>query len=133
MEYIVKPFDFSLTDISNCILIGVMSGLMGDLIIGYIVKRTGKYRATIRFCNALTTVFFLLLIISLVSEVKPLFMVCWGMVCGSCSVMALTFELACEISFPVTENSTIAYLGLVGNLVNFLQSIPEIYIVKVLS
>ena len=42
------------------------------------------------------------------------------MVCGCASIMAVTFEFACEIGFPVSETSTIAYLGLIGNLVNFL-------------
>jgi MFS transporter, FLVCR family, feline leukemia virus subgroup C receptor-related protein len=45
--------------------------------------------------------------------------------------MAVTFEFGCEISFPVSENSTIAYLGLVGNLTNFVQTIPEILLLQV--
>lgn len=44
MEYIVKPFGFSLNDISNTVLMGMVAGLIGDLSIGYVVKRTLQYK-----------------------------------------------------------------------------------------
>ena len=40
MGFIVKPFDFSVDEISNGIILGVIAGLIGDLTVGYIVKRT---------------------------------------------------------------------------------------------
>ena len=46
--------------------------------------------------------------------------------------MALTFEFSCELCFPLSENTTIAMLGFFGNLLNFLQGIPEILILKVI-
>ena len=61
-----------------------------------------------------------------------MFFIFYALVCGSSSVLALTFELACEISFPVSENSTIAILGLMANLINFIQAIPEALILYVL-
>lgn len=79
-----------------------------------------------RVCAFLSTIFFGLLIIALLIEVKPLFQAFYFIVCGTSSIMAVTFEFGCEISFPVSENSTIAFLGLVGNLTNFVQTIPEI-------
>ena len=32
--------------------------------------------------------------------------------------MALSFEFACELSFPMNENTTIALFGFFGNMVN---------------
>ena len=40
MEYITHPFGFSLKDISNCIGLGVIAGLIGDLVVGGAVKKT---------------------------------------------------------------------------------------------
>ena len=40
MEYITHPFHFTLSDISNCIGLGVIAGLLGDLVIGGTVKKT---------------------------------------------------------------------------------------------
>lgn len=41
------------------------------------------------------------------------------LVCGCSAIMALTFEFSCELCFPMSENTTIAMLGLFGNLINF--------------
>jgi len=44
MEYVVEPFGFSLGDISTTVLIGMLAGLVGDLTVGYVVKRTLAYK-----------------------------------------------------------------------------------------
>jgi FLVCR family feline leukemia virus subgroup C receptor-related protein len=88
-------------------------------------------RLVLRICNGLTTVFFFFLITSLLSENKLFFFMSYFCVCGCSAIMALSFELACELSFPASENTTIAIFGLLGNLINFSQSIPEILILKV--
>ena len=119
MEYIVKPFDFKLKDISDAVGLGVLAGLIGDVSVGYAIKTMQSYKKVLRICNALVTVFFLLMIISLLSEIKLFFFMCYCAVCGCSAILALSFELACELSFPVSENTTIAFFGLFGNLVNF--------------
>ena len=40
MEYIVKPFGFSLRDISNAVGFGVIAGLIGDICVGTAIKKT---------------------------------------------------------------------------------------------
>ncbi len=80
----------------------------------------------------LVTVFFIALIFCFIIELKIGFFFFYALVCGTSSVMAITFELACEISFPVSENSTIAFLGLIGNLINFSQGLPEIFVLSVI-
>lgn len=44
MEYITKPFNFTLEDNSNTVLMGMVAGLVGDLSVGYAVKKTQQYR-----------------------------------------------------------------------------------------
>lgn len=44
MEYVVKPFGYKLSDISNVILVGVIAGLMGDVVVGSLVKKLGKFK-----------------------------------------------------------------------------------------
>lgn len=119
MEYIVKPFDFKLKDISNAVGLGVLAGLIGDISVGTAIKKTSSYKKVLRICNLLVTVFFALMIISLMCESKLFFFMTYFAVCGCSAIMALSFELACELSFPVSENTTIAFFGLFGNLVNF--------------
>lgn len=51
MEYVVHPFDYSLEDISNCVVVGVISGLIGDITVGTIVKKTGHYKYELLFIN----------------------------------------------------------------------------------
>jgi FLVCR family feline leukemia virus subgroup C receptor-related protein len=119
MEYIVSPFGFKLIDISNAVGLGVLAGLIGDICVGTAIKKTASYKNVLRICNFLVTIFFLLMIISLISENKMFFFFCYFAVCGCSAIMALSFELACELSFPVSENTTIAFFGLFGNLVNF--------------
>ncbi|CAD8172373.1 unnamed protein product [Paramecium octaurelia] len=131
MEFVVKPFGYNLEQISNVILVGVIAGLIGDVVVGSFVKKLGKYKIVLQICNATTTLFYGFLILSLVLKVHWLFYVCYFFVCMCSSILALTFEFSCEISFPVSETSTIAYLGLIGNGFNFLQAIPEILILQV--
>jgi FLVCR family feline leukemia virus subgroup C receptor-related protein len=119
MEYIVKPFDFKLKDISNAVGLGVLAGVIGDVCVGTAIKKTSSYKKVLRICNLLVTLFFGLMIVSLLSETKIFFFLCYFAVCGCSAIMALSFELACELSFPVSENTTIAFFGLFGNLVNF--------------
>lgn len=87
-------------------------------------------RLVLRICNLLASFFLLLMILSLFSESKVFFFICYFLLCGSTAIMALTFELSCELSFPVSENTTIAFLGLFGNVMNFMQSVPEVLILK---
>jgi hypothetical protein len=49
MEYIVEPFGYSLHDISNCIGLGVIGGLLGDLTVGYFLKKTLQYKFSYYF------------------------------------------------------------------------------------
>ena len=39
MEFIVQPYHFGLSEISNLIGLGVIAGLLGDLIVGTLVKK----------------------------------------------------------------------------------------------
>lgn len=119
MEYIVKPFDFQLKDISNAVGLGVLAGLIGDICVGISIKKTASYKNILRICNLLVTIFFGLMVASLLSKNKTFFFLCYFAVCGCSAIMALSFELACELSFPVSENTTIAFFGLFGNLINF--------------
>ena len=120
MEYVVKPFNYNLAEISNVILVGVCAGLLGDVVVGSVVKKLGKFKIVLQVCSFTTTFFYGILIISLITKTHWLFYICYFFVCMCSSILALTFEFSCEISFPVSETSTIAYLGLIGNGFNFL-------------
>jgi len=120
MEYIVRPFGFTLEEISNLIGVGVVAGILGDIIVGGTAKKLEKYKIVIRYCNAITTIVYSFLIITLWLKLKYFFYVSYFLVCLCSSVMAITFEFSCELSFPVSETSTIAFLGLAGNGLNFL-------------
>lgn len=84
----------------------------------------------LRICNLLVTVLFGILILALHVN-KVFFFIIYFFLCGSSAIMALSFEFSCELCFPLSENTTIAMLGFFGNLLNFLQGIPEILILKV--
>lgn len=42
MEYVVKPFGFTLVEISNLVGVGVVAGLAGDILVGSISKSLKK-------------------------------------------------------------------------------------------
>ncbi|CAD8071817.1 unnamed protein product [Paramecium sonneborni] len=129
MEYLIKPFDYTLMDQSNLVLAGVIAGLIGDICVGTAIKKLKSFKFVLRICNALVTVLFAVLIIAIHVN-KVFFFIMYFLVCGSSAIMALTFEFSCELCFPMSENTTIAMLGLFGNLINFLQGVPEILILK---
>ncbi|CAD8159110.1 unnamed protein product [Paramecium octaurelia] len=129
MEYFISPFDYSLKDQSNLVLVGVIAGLIGDICVGTAIKKTQSYKKVLRICNILVTVLFGILILALHVN-KVFFFIIYFLLCGSSAIMALTFEFSCELCFPLSENTTIAMLGFFGNLLNFLQGIPEILILK---
>ncbi|CAD8134606.1 unnamed protein product [Paramecium pentaurelia] len=130
MEYLISPFDYSLKDQSNLVFVGVIAGLIGDICVGTAIKRSQSYKKLLRICNILVTVLFGILILALHVN-KIFFFIVYFLLCGSSAVMALTFEFSCELCLPLSENTTIAMLGFFGNLLNFLQGIPEILILKV--
>ncbi|CAD8051477.1 unnamed protein product [Paramecium primaurelia] len=129
MEYLIKPFDYTLMDQSNLVLVGVIAGLIGDICVGTAIKKLKSFKLVLRICNALVTVLFAILIIAIHVN-KTFFFIMYFLVCGCSAIMALTFEFSCELCFPMSENTTIAMLGLFGNLINFLQGLPEILILK---
>ena len=98
---------------------GVIAGLIGDLCVGTAIKKTKSFKKVLRICNALCTILFAVLIISIHVN-KIFFFIMYFLVCGCSAIMALTFEFSCELCFPMSENTTIAMLGLFGNLINFL-------------
>ena len=133
LEYILKPFDYSLTDISNLYAIGVVAGLLGDLLMGYSVKRLQSYKLCLKISNIITTVGFLCLIMSLAADYHPLFYIFYFMTCMFSSILALTFEFACELSFPVGEITTISWLGVIGNLMNAVQLAFELGVLRTVN
>lgn len=44
MEYIIKPFGYTLSDISNAVGLGVLAGLLGDICVGLAIKKTQSYK-----------------------------------------------------------------------------------------
>ena len=130
MESFVAPFGFSMADQSNAVGLGVIAGLIGDLTVGTAIKKTQSYKLVLRICNFLSTVLFFLLIIALYVN-KTFFFVVYFLLCGCSAIMALSFEFACELSFPMNENTTIALFGFFGNMVNVLQGVPEVLILSV--
>lgn len=109
---------------------GVIAGLIGDICVGTAIKKTQSYKKVLRICNFLVTILFATLILAIHVN-KVFFFIVYFFMCGSSAIMALTFEFSCELCFPMSENTTIAMLGFFGNLLNFLQGIPEILILKV--
>ncbi|CAD8051186.1 unnamed protein product [Paramecium sonneborni] len=101
MKYFISPFNYTLKDQSNLVLVGVIAGLIGDVCVGTAIKKTQSYKKVLRICN-----------------------------------IQLRFYLDSHTSTSFKQ-SFFLYLKILqfpcwffGNLLNFLQGIPEILVLK---
>ena len=123
---IFTPFGFSPFDISMVGLYLLVSGIIGAVIVGIMVDRTGAYKITMITLSTMNVI-FLTIVNQTVYHLefsKELFyasLILMGF--SSVAYIPLTFSFAAELTFPLQPALVNGFLLLAGQASAFIQSL----------
>jgi len=104
LQLLLKPFNFQNADVGYYITFSIVLGLPSSLLVGYIVNKTKKYKATIVSLGVGATLSLVAIMFAAKTEnaiIMGVAFCLFGFIVNP--LYPITVELLCEMSYPVAE------------------------------
>jgi MFS family permease len=103
IQPLIQPFGFNNNDSSVCGAMLVLLGIIGAAVYGFILDKYQNYKKLLLISNSLFIFGFLLFILGMFTSQYLLYLSAAIMGFNVFPVIPISFELGCELTFPVGE------------------------------